>query len=143
MNAVANVSTSTNVLETPCINPAPIPPERHGGVVAGERAPDAPLRGAGGQRTRLFDLLRGPHWTLIARAGAAAGLPIAGPRLPIHRIGTGGDLQEVESRLGADYGMEDGDQVLVRPDGYFGALVTAGDPIRIGSYLSGVGVTAA
>ncbi len=37
------------------------PPERQGGVRAGDRAPDALLRGAGGQPRRLFDLLQGPH----------------------------------------------------------------------------------
>jgi hypothetical protein len=40
-------------------------PERRSGVLAGDRAPDAPIRGAGGQPTRLFNLFRGTDWTLI------------------------------------------------------------------------------
>ena len=33
--------------------------------MAGDRAPDAPIRGAAGQKTRLFKLFQGPHWTLL------------------------------------------------------------------------------
>ena len=114
-------------------------PERDGPVVAGDRAPDAPLRGAGGQPRRLFDLLRGPHWTLLVHGSDAAAMPPAGPRLHIHRVGTDGDLQDVEDRLGATYGMADGDRLLIRPDGYVAALVTAADGARITDYLSRVG----
>ncbi|EBD5288437.1 MFS transporter [Salmonella enterica] len=41
-------------------------PERQHGLQAGERAPDAPLLGAGGQSLRLFQLLQGPDWNLLA-----------------------------------------------------------------------------
>ena len=34
------------------------------GIVAGDRMPDARLRGAAGQPRRLFDFLNGPHWSL-------------------------------------------------------------------------------
>ena len=48
-------------------------PER---LIAGDRAPDAPVRGAAGQPTRLFKLFQGPHWTLLGyqvdRAGDRA-----------------------------------------------------------------------
>ncbi|MEV4019836.1 FAD-dependent monooxygenase [Nonomuraea angiospora] len=38
----------------------------HGGRLrAGDRAPDAPCRDAGGASVRLFDLYRGPHFTLL------------------------------------------------------------------------------
>ena len=40
-------------------------PQRHGGLLAGDRAPDAPVRGAGGQAMRLFELFKGAHWTLL------------------------------------------------------------------------------
>ena len=40
-------------------------PERSDGVRAGARAPDAPVRGAARQPTRLFNLFQGPHWTLL------------------------------------------------------------------------------
>ncbi len=38
---------------------------------AGDRAPDARLSDAAGATVRLFDLLRGPHFTLLAFGGAA------------------------------------------------------------------------
>ena len=34
-------------------------PERRGGLLAGDRAPDAPIRGAAGQSTRLFEFFKG------------------------------------------------------------------------------------
>ena len=40
-------------------------PERVGGLLAGDRAPDAPIRGSAGQPTRLFELFKGAHWTLL------------------------------------------------------------------------------
>jgi 2-polyprenyl-6-methoxyphenol hydroxylase-like FAD-dependent oxidoreductase len=40
-------------------------PERRSGLRAGDRAPDAAVRGAGGQPARLFDLFKGVHWTLL------------------------------------------------------------------------------
>lgn len=43
----------------------PAGPERNNGVLAGDRAPDAPVTGAGGLPTRLFSLFQGPHWTLL------------------------------------------------------------------------------
>lgn len=109
---------------------------RQGDVLAGDRAPDAPLHGAGGQPKRLFDLFRGPHWTLIARDGDAASLPKPGRMLHIHGIGAGGEFQDANDHLGAAYGMADGDVLLVRPDGYVGALVSAADGNRIADYLA-------
>ena len=35
------------------------------GLQAGGRAPDAPMRSAAGQATRLFLVFQGPHWTLL------------------------------------------------------------------------------
>jgi len=113
-------------------------PERHGGVLAGDRALDALLQGAGGQSRRLFDLFRGPHWTLISRGAGADSLPAAGRGLCVHRIGVDGEFRDVEGCLGATYGMADGDLVLVRPDGYVGAFVSAANGDRIAEYLRSV-----
>jgi 2-polyprenyl-6-methoxyphenol hydroxylase-like FAD-dependent oxidoreductase len=105
------------------------------GVQAGARAPDAPLEGAAGQPRRLFDLFQGPHWTLIAR-GVDTALPPARPGLRIHRIGADGEYRDPEDHLGTTYGMADGDILLVRPDGYVGALVAAADAGKIPGYLA-------
>lgn len=92
-------------------------PERHGVLLAGDRAPDASMLGAAGQRHRLFDLFRGPHWTLLCH-GAAASMVRAG--LHVHVIGDGGDLADDAGQFAAAYGVMPGDRVLVRPDGYVG-----------------------
>jgi hypothetical protein len=66
-------------------------PERTSGLLAGDRAPDAPIPGAAGRTMRLFDLFRGPHWTLIVFEGDRG---IVAPRagLHIHAVGRKGDL---------------------------------------------------
>ncbi|WP_213980816.1 FAD-dependent oxidoreductase [Sphingomonas sp. dw_22] len=109
---------------------------RQGPVTAGDRAPDAPLQGAGGQPRRLFDLLQGPHWTLIARETDAGSLPPPRPGLRIHRIGPTGEFQDAEDHLGRIHGMADGDLLLIRPDGYVGALVPETESARIAEYLA-------
>lgn len=47
-------------------------------VGAGDRMPDAVVRGAGGQERRLFDLLAGPHWTLLVGEGRLRWRPVPG-----------------------------------------------------------------
>ncbi|MEV8632988.1 FAD-dependent monooxygenase [Streptosporangium sp. NPDC051023] len=96
------------------------------GERGGERAPDATL-GEG----RLFDVLRGPHLTLLALDTADAELVEEvntkyGPAVRAHLVvpegsagGTGGTggLADVGGMLGEHYGMG---LVLIRPDGYVG-----------------------
>ncbi|MEU4494391.1 FAD-dependent oxidoreductase [Streptomyces sp. NPDC023998] len=73
-----------------------------GALQAGDRAPDGPLSGT----RRLFDLFRGPHFTLLA-VGTDAELPLLeGELVQVHRI----DAYE-------PYGKG---LFLVRPDGYVG-----------------------
>jgi 2-polyprenyl-6-methoxyphenol hydroxylase-like FAD-dependent oxidoreductase len=109
-------------------------PERRQGILAGDRAPDAPMRGAAGQPVRLFELFRGPHWTLL---GHEADRPAIPPRrrLHIHRVGAGGDVIDAAGHLRAAYGVAPGDWVLVRPDGYVGAVVPAGEIRALERYL--------
>ncbi len=108
----------------------------HGdGLRAGDRAPDACLRGAGGQTTRLFDLLKGPHWTLLGDA-VPRGLVPARAGLHIHTIGPAGDLIDEAGHFRAAYGTGEGDWVLVRPDGYIGAFVTTAELAALEAYLA-------
>jgi hypothetical protein len=69
-------------------------PERQDGVLAGDRAPDAPILGAGGQPTRLFNSLKGTHWTLIGfEVERLSGVkPRAG--LHIHAVAPRGDIAD-------------------------------------------------
>lgn len=116
-------------------------PERRGGILAGNRAPDAPLTGAGGQPVRLFDLLKGPHWTLIGyETGRADQVPRRG--LLIHAIGASGDLFDTGDHFRKAYGLEPGAWMLVRPDGYVGAIVSAEHAHALNDYLRRVGLGA-
>lgn len=101
-------------------------PERVGGLLAGDRAPDAPVRGAAGQPRRLFELFKGPHWTLLGDEGRRDAVP---PRagLHIHTFGTLGDLLDDGGHFRAAYATVPGDWVLVRPDGYVGAITGSGE----------------
>src|SRR3546814_2240138 len=59
---------------------------RSGTLRAGHRAPDAQISGAAGQPSRLFQLLRGPHWTLLVHGTGRETIgPSPGPH--IHHIG--------------------------------------------------------
>jgi 2-polyprenyl-6-methoxyphenol hydroxylase-like FAD-dependent oxidoreductase len=101
-------------------------PPRAGGLLGGDRAPDAPIRGAGGQPRRLFDLFAGPHWTLLGyEADRDRVRPRAG--LHIHTFGARGDLIDHGNHFRDAYQVWSGDWVLVRPDGYIGAIVASGE----------------
>jgi 2-polyprenyl-6-methoxyphenol hydroxylase-like FAD-dependent oxidoreductase len=111
------------------------------GMQAGDRAPDAPVRGAAGQPTRLFSLFQGPHWTLLGcEADHAAFAPR--PGLHISIIGPHGDLVDDGGHFHDAYALSPGDWVLIRPDGYVGAITGSDDVSVLERYLAGVGVTA-
>ena len=113
-------------------------PERHGVLLAGDRAPDARVEGAAGQPHRLFDLFKGSHWTLLSHGGAPAA---ARAGLQVHTIGQHGDLADEAGQFQAAYGITAGDRVLVRPDGYVGAIISAGEDAALDTYLTMVGLT--
>lgn len=84
-------------------------------ITSGDRAPDAPLVDAAGNNLRLFDLLRGPHSTLLRFTPTT-------PSTSEHTV-------DVVRRDAADgtytspeafdhYHADDGDEILIRPDGY-------------------------
>jgi len=93
-----------------------------GDLRAGDRAPDAGLPGG----RRLFDVFRGPHFTLLALGVRAADAAFARSRV--------GAFEAVEALDG--YDVEPGHFVLVRPDGHIGMITRA--PQRLEAYLSRV-----
>lgn len=108
-------------------------------VRAGGRAPDAPVRGAGGQATRLFDLFKGTHWTLLARDADAHVLErLARPNLHIHRLGAGGDVVDADGHVETAYGLAPGGMALVRPDGYLAAVIEAAGTEALMAHLASV-----
>lgn len=111
--------------------------ERATRVRAGDRAPDAPVSGAGGQRRRLFDLLAGPHWTLL---GYDVDRDPVRPRanVHIHTFGAQGDLIDRDGHFRDAYNVSPGDWVLIRPDGYIGAIVPSRQLDMLDRYLHNV-----
>ncbi|WP_067889769.1 FAD-dependent monooxygenase [Nocardia vaccinii] len=96
-----------------------------GPLVAGDRAPDAPLRRADGSTVRLFELFRGPHATLLNFGGehdsavapedtATRAYSLVGPDTRPR----GGQLAAIGSHAFTEYAANPGTRVLVRPDGY-------------------------
>ncbi len=111
------------------------------GVTAGERAPDAPMRGRAGQPMRLFALLHGPHWTLVGSGAERAAIPPR-PGLRVHVVGPGGDILDDCGHFHDAYGLAPGEWALIRPDGYIGAIVGSDDIAELGLYLTKVGLAA-
>ena len=114
-------------------------PERAAGLTAGDRAPDAPLRGAAGQPTRLFDLLKGTHWTLLGYQVKRDAVPARGG-LRIHRIGPDDELIDDSGHFRSAYSVSSGDWVLVRPDGYIGAFVSSEQTDTLTRFLAEQGI---
>jgi 2-polyprenyl-6-methoxyphenol hydroxylase-like FAD-dependent oxidoreductase len=117
-------------------------PERRGGVLAGDRAPDASLRGVGGQPSRLFNLFKGPHWTLIGYEVQRPSRIRPRPGLHIHTVGSGGDIIDDGGYIADAYCVQTGDWVLIRPDGYVGAIVSSNHISSLEAYLDRIGLTA-
>ncbi|MGK3992759.1 FAD-dependent oxidoreductase [Sorangium sp. So ce1024] len=115
-------------------------PGRSGGIRAGARAPDAPVRGAAGAPTRLFKLFQGPHWTLLGHGPDRLSVVKPRPGLHIHAIGPRGDIIDDGGHLRAAYGLSPGDWGLVRPDGYIGAIVSSEQAPALEAYLARVGL---
>ncbi|MEQ0565230.1 FAD-dependent oxidoreductase [Amycolatopsis sp. NEAU-NG30] len=97
---------------------APAGTDRTTTLQVGDRAPDADLGGS-----RLFDIFRGPHFTLVAYGSKAAaasdelGWPATGA--PLRRITVDGP-----GSFRRAYGVEGDTLLLVRPDGYLGHIAT-------------------
>jgi 2-polyprenyl-6-methoxyphenol hydroxylase-like FAD-dependent oxidoreductase len=101
---------------------------------AGDRAPDAPCTGPGVQR--LFDVYRGPHFTVLAfgpnahEAQPKLAWPAGGAELRRYAVHTGRSaddrgLADTSGLVSSIYGTTGDTLVLIRPDGYVGSIITA------------------
>jgi hypothetical protein len=115
------------------------------GPRAGDRAPQAPgLEGAEGN-CGMFDLLRGPHWTLIGMGArwrdliraVVAAFPGSAQG---HTIGDGSDYFDRDGHARAAYG--ESSLYVIRPDNYVGMATDDGDLVRVKDYLRAVCATA-
>ncbi|KAA2254947.1 FAD-dependent oxidoreductase [Solihabitans fulvus] len=116
-----------------------------GSVLAGDRAPDAPCLAADGSPLRLFDLFRGPHFTLLAfgsrHADAVAEVAARHPKLVRgHVIAPSGDVVDAEGHAGRAYCVAPGTSavLLIRPDGYIGWAGDTATDGRLDAYLDGL-----
>ncbi|MEO8778048.1 MAG: FAD-dependent oxidoreductase [Rhodanobacter sp.] len=114
-------------------------PEREVGIRAGDRAPDAPVRGAAGQSWRLFQLFQGPHWTLLAHEVTLATVE-SRPGLQVHHIGTRGDVIDAWGHFRDAYALAPGECALIRPDGYVGATFDVEQTAKLEIYLARMGL---
>jgi 2-polyprenyl-6-methoxyphenol hydroxylase-like FAD-dependent oxidoreductase len=89
---------------------------------AGDRAPDARGMTPDGLPLRLFDVFRGPHFTLLA-IGSVEPPTISADWVRTERL----DGQEVRDAYGEGL-------FLIRPDGYVG--LATGDPAAVPKYLA-------
>ncbi len=84
-------------------------------IASGDRAPDAPLVDASGNNLRLFDLLRGPHFTLLRFTPTT-------PSTGAHTVDVvrrdASDGSYASPAAFAHFHAKDGDEILIRPDGY-------------------------
>jgi hypothetical protein len=101
-------------------------------VAAGDRAPDAPCSGRDGRRVRLFDCYAGPLWTLLRFGSTAPTLD----RFDVQSYCVGSELVDSDHHIGRAYNVKDGAAVLVRPDGYIGAITS--QPAELTSYADRV-----
>ena len=113
----------------------------------GDRAPDSPLQDRSGNASRLFDLFRGTHFTLLefvsdASSRSEESLPAFGPTVHRHTIlrstGTPScdhDFAAIDDHAWKTYGIESAALILVRPDGYIGFLSRRGSEPQVEEYL--------
>lgn len=101
------------------------------GPQPGDRAPDAPCHDANGMHVHLFDLRRGPHWTLL-------GFSIRPPQPdgPVRAVSIGEDIIDASGHAQRAYAAANGELVLIRPDGHIG--LRSRSAAEIGAYLKAV-----
>lgn len=112
-----------------------VPGSVGGKVQAGDRAPDAPCRGQAGQQTRLFTVFKGSDWILLGYQPRDRPSAIAGVR--IVTVGAGQELVDDNGHIAEAYGIDPGQWVLVRPDGYIAGIFSSdGLEPQLSQYLA-------
>lgn len=110
---------------------APMELAANPGLRSGDRAPDAVCSGVG--VSRLFDALRGPHFTLLVYGTESEEQARSftwsdrGAPLHIHRVTSANSrdpktLADPTGDLTKRYHLKDAGMVLIRPDGYVAAI---------------------
>lgn len=123
-------------------------PGYEGPIRAGDRAPDAPCATLRSGSTSLFDMLRGPHFTLLAFGSKAIeavrelkrenDLLRVLPVLPDYVAGDAESLVDQHGEARRIYGVGQQDNIifLVRPDGYVGRIATSDWRLAAEQYMT-------
>jgi hypothetical protein len=124
--------------------------DKPGRLRAGDRAPDAPCFDDTGAPRRLFEVLRGTHFTLLA-FGAGNAEVVTSEQMkcsatvkvvPVRRPGepaAPGAIVDAAGHARRAYGLGGASAlILVRPDGYIGYFGSPGSPARLHQFLSRV-----
>jgi 2-polyprenyl-6-methoxyphenol hydroxylase-like FAD-dependent oxidoreductase len=119
------------------------------GLRAGDRAPDAPGLTGGGESTRIFDLLRGPHITLLGFGTRWRPLldtcdAAFGNHVRAHVIAASPDSSAnlVDEQGHARTAYDDSALFVIRPDNYVGLVTMKTDPAPVMAYLRRIAVPA-
>ena len=120
----------------------------HAQIVAGDRAPDAPCQDpVTGQTVRLFDVNRGPHWTLLGfgRPGAAMVRTFRAPPFldvrvqavvpPAEAALEPAALSDTDGHAGRAFEVDECAVVLIRPDNGIGLLARPAEPAALERYV--------
>ncbi|MET9488136.1 FAD-dependent monooxygenase [Nocardia sp. NPDC006630] len=114
-----------------------------GGVRAGDRAPDGPLKLEGGAAQRVFDLLRDAELTCLTFGSRAAGSVNSVARhhhsnIKVQVLEVPRNSPATADILQATYDVTVGDEIafLVRPDGYIGFAADNNIAEALHDYLS-------
>ncbi|CAK7236029.1 hypothetical protein SCUCBS95973_009467 [Sporothrix curviconia] len=108
------------------------------GIQAGDRAPDATGLIVEGKKSRLFDLLRGEHFTILCfgKPGMSMdNLPVY-PWLQLRTVQLGSEVVDGSGHLANAYGLPDGAVALIRPDGYIGLVARSDCQAALVDYLA-------
>ncbi|MHB8528368.1 MAG: FAD-dependent monooxygenase [Caulobacteraceae bacterium] len=98
-------------------------------LLAGDRAPDASYVDPEGRRRRIFEALRGPHFTLLAFGDVDVEAPTTDPEVRVARVPAEGEAAHTYEITGPGI-------VLVRPDNYIGLIDESPRPAAGVEYLS-------
>src|SRR6266566_4252580 len=108
---------------------------RSSGPRPGDRAPDAPCHDPfTGTPKRLFDLFRGPHFTLLGLGEhcATALSDLKADIVKPYLIGPGGLIDDAGH---AAHAYSQDALILIRPDGYIGLIADADNAPAVADYL--------
>lgn len=109
---------------------------------AGDRAPDAPVLATSAGQRRLFDLMRGSHFTLLnfcPDAIAVERMPFEVKTFHVVRHPKGNDeIGDTKGYVVQAYQAATSSLVLIRPDGYIALISDVGDISVVSAYFAAI-----